>query len=300
MGMNAAKSNSITRQWFGVPALVLALNVPAFAVPVPVVDSQPVGSSTSTQAIAPGTVSQPESASQAEKAGSTEAAGTAYLLNTIDQMRQEIMELRGQLEEHQFQINQLRQESRDRYLDLDERIARQGNGTNGGVTRPLSAPVATVTATTTLEAAEQATNKTSGDKTGGIKAKETEAAEQQAYQAAFQLIRDKQFEEAQKALKQQLKLYPKGKYADNARYWLGEVQMAQGKYQDARDTFHQVLKDYPDSPKVPDATYKLGRIYDLLGERAKAKEMLQAVVKKYPDTAAARLSDTYLRSMTDS
>ena len=298
MGINAGTSNGLTRQWLGASALALALTVPAYAAPVPVVDSQPVGSSASTQAVAPGADTEVAPVSQVVTTGGNDATGTAYLLNTIEQMRQEMMELRGQLEEHQFQINQLRQESRDRYLDLDERISRQSNGSSINTARPAvaPAPTATVTATTTLGLA--APTETSAVDEAAEKT--LEAAEQKSYQAAFQLIRDKQFEDAQKALKQQLETYPRGKYADNARYWLGEVQMAQGKYPEARDAFQLVIKDYPDSPKVSDATYKLGRLYDLLGDKVKAKTMLQMVVKEYPDTAAARLSDTYLRSMPGS
>ena len=296
MGMNAEKSNYLTRQWFGASALALALTVPAYAASVPVVDSQPVGSDTSTQAVVPGTDPEVEPVSQVVTTGGNDATGTAYLLNTIEQMRQEIMELRGQLEEHQFQINQLRQEGRDRYLDLDERISRQNNGSTSNTARPTVAPAPVATVTTTMGLATP-TETSAADESAE---KTLEAAEQNSYQAAFQLIRDKQFEDAQKALKQQLETYPKGKYADNARYWLGEVQMAQGKYPEARDAFQLVIKDYPGSPKVPDATYKLGRLYDLLGDKAKAKEMLQRVVKNYPDTAAARLSDTYLRSMPGS
>ncbi|OED40180.1 tol-pal system protein YbgF [Endozoicomonas sp. (ex Bugula neritina AB1)] len=290
MGMNIAKLNSITRQWIGTSALMLALTVPAYGATVPVVDSQPFDRNTSAGVVSPKTVSQSEVNSSRTDAAqtSTDATGTAYLLNTIDQMRQEIMELRGQLEEHQFQIDQIRRESRDRYIDLDERIARLSSGGKS----PEVAVVSTATVTPTVAPPVETSSESKDAK--------AQADEQQAYQKAFQLIRDRQFDEAQVALKKQLDMYPQGKYADNARYWLGEVQMAQGKYSDAKDTFLQVLKDYPSSLKVADATYKLGRIYDLLGERANARDTLQSVLKNYPDTAAARLSDTYLRSMPGS
>ena len=298
MRMKAAKLNTVTRQWLGASALALAFVAPVYAAPVPVVESQPVGNNSSTQAA----VSAKETAdnknvdTESENGSSnSDVTGTAYLLNTIEQMRQEIMELHGRLEEHQFQINQLRQESRDRYLDLDERIARQNGNGKLSVRTPVPAPDATITGTSRLDNAV-ASDEADGRSNDAVQ----QAAEQKSYQAAFQLIRSKEFDEAQVALKKQLEAYPKGDYADNARYWLGEVQMAQSQYPEARDTFELLLKDYPDSTKVADATYKLGRVYDLLGDKSKAKKLLQDVVREHPDTAAARLSDTYLRSMPDS
>ena len=122
-------------------------------------------------------------------------------------------------------------------------------------------------------------------------------AEEEVYKSAFSLVRSKQFADAKKALKRQLETYPKGRYADNAHYWLGEVDMAENRYQDAKESFQKVLDDFPDSPKIPDASYKMGRLYDLLGDPKTARALLESVIQKYPETVAARLSDSYLNTM---
>ncbi|USE34477.1 tol-pal system protein YbgF [Endozoicomonas sp. SCSIO W0465] len=210
---------------------------------------------------------------------------TAHLLNTIDQLRQEMMEMRGLLEEHAFRIGQLQQEGRDRYLDLDERVSRL-NGQIGEAAdqapvanlkpRMVNAPVAAA-----AEKKDQSALK----------------AEEAAYQSAFGFIRSRQFDEAKKALQEQLKTYPEGRYADNAHYWLGEVDMAQGDYDAAKVSFQVILNEFPKSPKVADASYKLGRVHDLLGNQQEAKKLLESVIQQYPDSSAAKLSETYLRAM---
>ena len=287
--MVAEKSNSVFSQWFKSISSVAVLGAfiaPLHAAPVPVVESQPVSrGGNSQQAVdqseAPATVNAPQAAG--------DTASTAYFINTMEQLRQEVMELRGQVEEQQFQINRLQQESRDRYLDLDDRISR----INAGEAQRSSLSSGVSKSQTVDEAIDDAKLSEDADSQG----KQMDAAEEKAYQAAFQLIRDRQFDEAKAALRKLLEDYPNGRYSDNARYWLGEVQMAQGKYPEAVATFEQVLKDYPQSGKIADATYKLGRLHDLLGDKAKARELLEKVMKDHPDTAAARLSDTYLRGM---
>ena len=200
--------------------------------------------------------------------GGTDANPTAHLLNTIEQLRREVMEIRGQLEENSFKVNQLQQDVRDQYLDLDERISRLASQ------EAKAAP-----------------------KSPAPQEQSSQQSEETDYKKAFAHIRAKRFDEARQALEQQLKTYPKGAYADNARYWLGEVHMAKGRYDDARIAFEMVLIDFPESAKVPDASYKLGRVYDLLGEPKKSREILQTVVQQYPQTAAARLSETYLGTL---
>ncbi|MFK0572984.1 tol-pal system protein YbgF [Endozoicomonas sp.] len=293
--MSTGKTNP--KKAFGLLALPLllasTLNSDIQAAPAPVEESKPMGGDSSEVRTVVSRISD-ESVTISPSAGSLgnkkdgEINGTAHLLNTIDQVRQEMMEMRGQLEEQAFRIEQLQQEGRDRYLDLDERISRlndQGHSVKGGASgssvAALQSPMVNNPVTAPSEKSDQSPLK----------------AEEAAYQSAFALIRSKQFDQAKEALQQQLIAYPQGRYADNAYYWLGEVDMAQGRYDEARDSFQVVLSDFPKSPKIPDASYKLGRVYDLLGNQKKAKELLKSVVRQYPESAASRLSDTYLRTM---
>ena len=287
--MVAEKSSSVFIQSLKTVASIVVLGAfiaPLHAAPVPVVESQPVTRGGGNQQAVTQPAAAPASASAPQSGG--DPAGTAYFLNMMDQLRQEVMELRGQVEEQQFQINRLQQESRDRYLDLDDRISRLKVGKVART--PASREGNTQVSAETID---EALLSQDADSQG----KQMAEAEEQAYQAAFKLIRERQFDESKAALLQLLVDFPNGHYSDNARYWLGEVQMAQGNYREALATFGQVLKDYPQSSKIADATYKMGHLHDLLGDKQKARELLEKVIKDYPDSAAARLSDTYLRGI---
>ena len=238
---------------------------------VPVVDSQPAGSRDVERVVETVALNQ----------AATGSTGTAHILNLLDELRQENMTLRGQLEEQAHRIRQLEQENRDRYLDLDDRVSKLIEQLDGS-TKPSTAVKAPVVH---QKPAPVVPTQNTADK------------EQQAYQKAFELIKNREFAKALIAMRQLLKDYPKGSYADNALYWLGEIQMAQGKYVEAQADFQSVISDFPASSKVPDAGYKIGKVLDLLGKKAEAKKQLEAVVAGYPGTAAARLSETYLRNM---
>ncbi|WP_257293579.1 tol-pal system protein YbgF [Endozoicomonas sp. YOMI1] len=280
--MRRGKTNPKLMAMLAFPVLVAGTLSGVASAAAPVEESRPLGLSAESQKV----VSQisDDSVTISSPSDSDEYNGTAHLLNTIDQLRQEMMEMRGQLEEQAFRIEQLQQEGRDRYLDLDERISRLND--QAGKATPVSVanlkpPIASAPVAGAAEKKDQSAWK----------------AEEAAYQSAFALIRSKQFDKAKKALQEQLKTYPEGRYADNAHYWLGEVDMAQGHYDAAKVSFQIILNEFPKSPKVPDASYKLGRVHDLLGNQKEAKRLLELVIQQYPDSSAARLSDSYLRTM---
>ncbi|MGB0360047.1 MAG: tol-pal system protein YbgF [Endozoicomonas sp.] len=245
----------------------------------PIKDSVPISTSTSQAG-----VNRPSDLPVSSISSDQTNNSTAHLINTLNQMQQELMEVRGQLEEQTYLINKLQQENRDRYVDLDDRIIRLSNTGSASKGSDLVTDIKP-TAPLLIKPVQKTASKVSSKE------------EENSYQAAFSMIRSKQFDNAKSALQKQLETYPKGRYAANSHYWLGEVEMAQGSYDDALRSFFVVIKDFPKSTKVPDASYKLGRIYDMKGERNKSKALLEAVIEKYPGSAAARLSDTYLRAM---
>ena len=68
--------------------------------------------------------------------------GLVDLSQRVENLQQEVQELRGQLEEQNYALEQLRQSQRDTYLDLERRMA-QGGGVPlaGAIGDPLG-PVA--------------------------------------------------------------------------------------------------------------------------------------------------------------
>jgi TolA-binding protein len=66
------------------------------------------------------------------EAQSTNTQGNTDLLNQVNQLRSELTELRGTVEQLQNENAQLKQRARDQYLDLDGRLGRL-EGSAGGI-----------------------------------------------------------------------------------------------------------------------------------------------------------------------
>jgi tol-pal system protein YbgF len=123
------------------------------------------------------------------------------------------------------------------------------------------------------------------------------AAEQQAYRAAFDLLKGGQFNEATAALTQFLADYPNGRFADNAQYWLGESYYVSRQFDPALQAFQALLTTYPDSPKRSHALLKIGFIHDEQGRPDQARAVLTDLVQQYPQSTAASLAEKRLKRL---
>ena len=217
------------------------------------------------------------------------ASAQGMLFSQLQQMQQEIAQLRGMLEEQQNEIQHLKQESLERYQELDRRMsgAAAGAATNqnspaDGAIDASGAPVPPVG-----QAQQTAGGEQSADP----------AKEKLFYDAAFDLIKAKDFDKANQAFSAFLRKYPNSQYAGNAQYWLGEVNLAQGNLQGAGQAFAKVSQAYPSHAKVPDSLFKLADVEQRLGNTDKAKGILRQVVAQYPGSSAAQLAQRDLQRL---
>lgn len=194
----------------------------------------------------------------------------AEMLYQLELLQQEVQELRGIVEQQSWQIKQMGEEQRDRYADLDRRFSSPDQ--SAVVPEP---------------AADTSTAQADGSQ---------EVGDQSAYQAAFDLIRNKRYNEAITALQQFTRDYPRSALMGNAYYWLGEVQLVKANYQEALAAFEALLTQYPNHRKISDAKYKLSRVHRELGHTARAKQLLQEVVTQHAGTSAAKLAEAELRN----
>lgn len=208
------------------------------------------------------------------------------LFMQLQQMQEEVARLRGMVEEQQNEIQRLKQEGLERYQDLDRRIA---GGATGAATAPDSAATGAVNAsgTPTPPANPAPVSNEPGDP----------AKEKLYYDAAFDLIKAKDFDRASQAFAAFLRKYPSSQYAGNAQYWLGEVNLAKGDLQGAGQAFARVSQTYPSHAKVPDSLYKLADVEQRLGNGDKAKGILQQVVAQFPGSSAAQLAQRDLQRL---
>ena len=223
---------------------------------------------------------------------STPVSAQGQLFNQLQQMQEQISRQQGVIEELQNDVARMKQESLERYQDLDRRIgtgvapaATPENSSSGG---NLNAPGAAAGAGAGAAAAQApAAGSEPADP----------AKEKLYYDAAFDLIKAKDFDKASQAFSAFLRKYPNSQYAGNAQYWLGEVNLAKGDLQGAGQAFAKVSQLYPKHNKVPDSLYKLADVERRLGHPDKVKGILQQVVSQYPGTSAAQLAQRDLQRM---
>lgn len=207
---------------------------------------------------------------------STEVTGGADLYYQLQVLQEEVRQLRGTVEQQQHELRQLKQRQMDDYMDLDRRLSNSGAGSNAAAER-------------LKPQAETDDRSATRDRDGGGDAE----AERHSYNAAYSLLRERDFEASASAFREHAQRFPDGRHAANAYYWLGEIHLLDRDLDGAREAFARVVEDYPDDPKREDAMYKLGRVYHLQGDDSRAREMLERVANT--DTSAAGLARNYLR-----
>lgn len=264
---------------------LIALGLPLFAVAqVPVVEYD-----AQTQSGA----SESGYSSGADTSGAYAGGGAAapssaqsMLFVQLQQMQAEIAQLRGMLEEQQNEIQRLKQEGLERYQDLDRRLS---NASSGGTASQNSSAAGSSAGGGTM----QLPTDMSGQDQASSQSDDPEK-EKLYYDAAFDLIKAKDFDKASQAFAAFLRKYPNSPYAGNAQYWLGEVNLAKGDLQGAGQAFAKVSQAYPQHNKVPDSLYKLADVEVRLGNRDKANGILRQVIADYPNSSAAQLAQRQL------
>ena len=123
------------------------------------------------------------------------------------------------------------------------------------------------------------------------------ADEQISYLAAYELVKNKKFDEALIAMQTFVTQHPQGGYTANAQYWLGELYMVKKNYPEAIEHFEVVLQQFPSSSKSAASLLKIGYALAASGKKQDAIIRLQQVVKNYPDTNTAQLAKTKLGSL---
>jgi len=116
----------------------------------------------------------------------------------------------------------------------------------------------------------------------------------------YEMIKNKQFDQAMTAMQSFVDDYPQSHYAANAHYWLGELYLLKRQFLFASKEFQQVLKDYPRSTKVAASMLKLGYAYAEMGNKPQAKKQFELVIQQFPDSSTAQLAKNKLTEISQS
>ena len=177
------------------------------------------------------------------------------LAKLIDELKQELARLRGQIEVQAHQIETLERRQKDLYVDLDARLRK-------------------------LEASAQAQEKPAVSAPDPV-------TEGKAYETALNQFKLGNYQTAVAAFQSFLATYPDSQQLPSAQYWIGNAYYALRDYKMAIDAQQKVLASWPDSAKAPDALLNIASSQAEMGETKVARETLQTLLKKYPGTQAA-------------
>nr|WP_314267308.1 tol-pal system protein YbgF [uncultured Moellerella sp.] len=226
-----------------------------------------------------GSGSSDDRLSQVETAVNSQGQLLYQLQLQLSDTQRDIDTLRGQIQESQYQLNQVVERQKDLYMQLDQ--------AGGG-----AATAASATDTTSSTSQPAASTSTEAAAPGN---------EKDSYNAAVQLAMNSkskaQIDEAISALQGFVKAYPKSAYQSNANYWLGQLNYNKGSKDDAAFYFATVVKQYPKSQKSSESLYKVGLIMQDKGQADKAKAVYQQVIKLYPNSTGSKLAEKKLSTM---
>lgn len=203
--------------------------------------------------------------------------------NQLEALRSDVRSMHNDVDQLSKALESGHKQQRDMYADLDQRL-KNLESRGGAASAASAAPPPAYAASAGATAASAGAAESGDDKV--------------AYQAAFNLLKDGQYDRAIVAFQKFLVTYPDSSVADNAQYWLGEAYYVNKAYPEAEAAFQRVVDKYPQSRKLADALLKIGFCRYEMKQWQSARDVLGQVVARFADTPAARLAQQRLDKMS--
>jgi tol-pal system protein YbgF len=231
--------------------------------------------------------------------------GTRALLdmnNQLQLLQSEVRQLRGQLEQAVNELAMLKSKQqqdqdetmrqlREMFQDMDRRLSR----IELNETRSESTPIERDGVEREVETPQvRIAQRSSSSMTSGGEDLSTEVA---VYRAAFDHLKQGRYQQSVEGFQLYMERYPKGTYADNSQYWLGEANYVIRNFDQAMLEFNKVLSEFPSSPKVPDALLKIGFIHYEQARWGEARAILEKLRNDHPSSTASGLAAQRLDRM---
>lgn len=231
------------------------------------------------------------------------------LIQKNQKLEDEVRKLRGQLEEHDNAIEQLKKELTNRYTDLDQRLellsqkidppeenTETENTTTNETTNTDTATPKVVPTTPAQQSnppaqtpvpvvQPQSNTATTSNTTNQIE------LEKAAYTVALDAYKQGGAKKAIQPMQNFIKNHPNGIYVGNAYFWLAEFYLAVEPvdYKAAKQNYNIVATRYPNSAKASRAVYQL---YSIVKEVDKnttlANQYKTKLLTQYPQSEEAK------------
>ncbi len=217
-----------------------------------------------------------EQVSQLKRLIQARGAAQVNLQQQINDLQDEVSEIRGVTETHNYKLEQIVDRQRELYLEIERRLSQLNSVEQAPTPQPVIESQAS----------------TDASQYGGS------LSENDAYDNAVNLIlKERRYDDAIPAFEKFITEFPNSIYIPNAHYWLGQLLFNKADYTSAQVHFDKVITLYPDSNKRSDALLKQGTVLQKLGDPAGAKKLFQQVIEEYPESNSATLAKSRLVSL---
>ena len=223
------------------------------------------------------------------------------IMQKNQKLEEDIRKLRGQLEEHENAIDQLKKELTNRYTDLDQRLELLSqkidppeenteaentpvDATQTTTESPIN-PAAPPTAVKNTDASPQSTTSTQSNVNSQVE------LEKAAYTVALDAYKQGGAKQAIQPMQNFIKNHPNGIYAGNAYFWLAEFYLAVEpvNYKSAKQNYNIVATRYPNSAKASRAVYQLYSIAKEVDKNtALANQYKTKLLTQFPQSEEAK------------
>jgi tol-pal system protein YbgF len=177
--------------------------------------------------------------------------GLQDMQNQIEQLKQQVAQLSGDLEVANHSLELAQQREKDLYADMDTRLRKLETGSAPAAAAPTQAPA--------------------------------EEKDVKAFAEADNFSKSAKYKEAYAAYDAFLKDYPNSKLVPDALFGMGYAQFALKSYKSSIATQQKLIDGHSDSAKVPDAMYNMANSQIQLNQLSDAKKTLKSLVAKYPN-----------------
>jgi TolA-binding protein len=221
------------------------------------------------------------------------------IMQKNQKLEEDIRKLRGQLEEHENAIDQLKKELTNRYTDLDQRIEllsqkidppeenTEGENTATDAAQAASeAPIAPPTSTNASQPNTPPKMVTADNTNNQVE------LEKAAYTVALDAYKQGGAKKAIQPMQNFIKNHPNGIYAGNAYFWLADFYLALEpvNYKAAKQNYNIVATRYPNSDKASRSVYQLYSIAkDVDKNTALANQYKTKLLTQFPQSKEAKL-----------
>ncbi|WP_144393820.1 tol-pal system protein YbgF [Pleionea sediminis] len=203
----------------------------------------------------------------------------ADVMFQINAIQEELQNLRGQVEEHEYKLKQLQDRQRDLYKDIERRLSQLQN----------MGQVSSSSSSDSSESSDSSSNLSS------IKSDDVHGA----YQEIFSKVRAKKYAEAVTEYKAFLTQYPNSQYEASVHYWLGQIYFIQQNLDAALNEYKIVTSKHGNSSRAPDAMVKQGKVLVLQNKLDEAKAIFNKVIENYSG-APQQLAKNELQKLKNS